>query len=159
MNGSDWMAKDEKKPDLWMAGQDLIRKMDNLFYHGPQKNLLNSIDSFFQQSAFNRIPVNMYETDTDWFIEVELPGLRKEDIQLDIVGNHLHVSTHGEEATEVNNDETHQYYRQQRYHHRERVIPLPYPADMRSIKATYNNGILIVKGPKPKQQRAQLKIE
>lgn len=152
--------KNEKKSEIWEVGQDLIKRMDNLFANRPNNNFLESIDSFFQQSnAFGRIPVKVYETQTEWVVELELPGLRKEDIHLNIIGDKLHVQTKNEQATEVDDEKANYHYHQYRYMHRERTIQLPYPVDQSTTKAIYENGILIVRGPKPQQKTTQLRIE
>jgi HSP20 family protein len=66
--------------------------------------------------------INM--TDKEIKVILEMPGVKKEDIRLDLYGNNLEISTsHG----------------QRNY---KRTLEIPSEADVDSARSTYNNGIL-----------------
>jgi HSP20 family protein len=63
-------------------------------------------------------------TDDAVFVTVELPGVRKDDIDLEVVGGVLRISV---------DTEGRRYYKE---------VELPCQVDTGSTKATYNNGVL-----------------
>jgi HSP20 family protein len=82
-------------------------------------------------------------TDKEVKVVVEMPGIRKEDIKVNALGNSVEVST-------VENSP--RKYR--------RVVEIPEDADPNTAKSTYNNGILEImfnKMAKPKGK--EIKIE
>ncbi|MBM7570540.1 Hsp20/alpha crystallin family protein [Aquibacillus albus] len=150
----------KKKPDFQEMGSDFLRKMDDFFTNKPPRNILDSIDSFFQnQSLPARIPVDMFETDKEWIVKAELPGVNKEDIKVDISGDRVNISlTNDEDVKQY--DEKHEFYqRERKYYHTERTVQLPYAIDKRTAKAKYNNGILEIRGPKKPRSNYHLDIE
>lgn len=112
---------------------------------------LKSIDSFFHDAFkhFHKnglfspsIPIQTYETDTEFVIEAELPGVKKEQITLDIFQNHVRIQVKHEEIIQTNDEKKQLVHHQSSISTRERVIPLPYPVTENDVKATYQNGIL-----------------
>jgi len=100
-------------------------------------------------------PVDIYETDAkEIVLKAELPGLRREDIDLTVENNTLTVR--GERRADDG-------VREDRYHRRERVhgifsrsFTLPNTVDGAHVKAEYRDGVLTVKLPlreeaKPRQ--------
>lgn len=88
------------------------------------------------------------ETDQAYLMEVELPGLNKEDIHLDLKDGYLNISASQNEKTEDKSN----------YIHRERSFSCQrsyYVGDIRAedIKARYENGILHVTIPKLTEQK------
>ncbi len=93
-------------------------------------------------------PVDMYETDTDIVVKVELPGVKKEDIEVTIKDNALHVRAERKEERE---EKTENIHRIERFYGKiERVVPLPVEVKAESAKAEYKDGILEVRVPKVK---------
>lgn len=141
--------KNGKKSEFLEASQELIRKMDGLFADRPRNNMLDSIDSFFQNSGLAKpLPVDVFETDKEWVAQVDLPGLRKEDIHIDVIGDRLKIKISQDEITQQKNDKTNYYNRERRYRQAERIVQLPYVVDKRTTKAAYKNGVLDIRGPK-----------
>ncbi|WP_186575931.1 Hsp20/alpha crystallin family protein [Aquibacillus kalidii] len=142
------------------TGADLMRKMDEFFHSKPTKNFLNTIDSFFQNTpAANRIPVDVYETDEEWVVKVDLPGLKKEDIAIDVVGDRVKIQISDDSDMKKYDENYNFYHRERRYRHSERTVQLPYAVDKRTAKARYVNGVLKIHGPKKPRADYQLDIE
>lgn len=154
------MEEKDKKSEFIEVSQEFIRKMDDLFTNRPKNNLLDSIDAFFQHSALpSRLPVDLFETDTEWVAQVDLPGLKKENIQIDVIGDRLKIGIkHNEEIKQVDDKKAY-YHRERKYRHAERIVQLPYAVEKRTTKASYRNGVLEIRGPKQSKPTDFLNIE
>ncbi|GAE94523.1 small heat shock protein [Gracilibacillus boraciitolerans JCM 21714] len=143
-----------------MGGEDFIKKLDSFLYDKPTRNVMETIDSFFEQAKIpKQIPVDVVETDTEWMVQVDLPGLKKEQIELKLLGNQITIIVHHKEEKEKY-DESFQYYRKERRQHRnQRTITLPYAVDKKSAKASFHNGVLEIKGPKSQTDTGSITID
>lgn len=86
----------------------------------------------------------------------ELPGLRKEDVNIDVHNNQLTVS--GETKQDASREENGYAVRERRYGKFSRTIPLPQGVKPEEIKAGLENGILTVTFPKTSAEAAPKKI-
>ncbi|MDS0524533.1 Hsp20/alpha crystallin family protein [Clostridium sp. SHJSY1] len=118
----------------------------------------NSFDDFFS-GFFNDdflSPLNMEgnfkadikETPNEYIMEAELPGVKKEDINLEYKGNSLIVSGKRDEVIEENKNN---YIRKER--HFGQFVRSFYVnnVDKEKISATFENGVLHVNLPKFQQ--------
>ena len=126
------------------------------------RRLAEDMDRFFDDFASGRrgIPATGFDRDlprmgTSWSPEIEtfrrgdklvvradLPGLRKEDLKVDIEN---HMLTIEGERSEEDRDESDGYYRSERsYGHFYRAIPLPEGVDENACDATFRDGVLEV---------------
>jgi HSP20 family protein len=125
-------------------------------------NLRNELNSFFDMpfwSGFGRTgqlftgwspAFDLYESGDHLVAVVELPGMRKEDIDISLHDGTLTIS--GERKREINNGETAQ--RTERYVGTfRRSIALPTRVDASKVGATYQNGILKVTLPKAEEAK------
>ncbi|MBW2988193.1 Hsp20/alpha crystallin family protein, partial [Candidatus Woesearchaeota archaeon] len=84
---------------------------------------------------------------------VELPGINKEDIKVRATEDGLEIRAEKKEEIKQE-DKRRGIYRQERtYSGFYRFIPLPEGVDTSKIQATYKNGVLELKVPKPKQRQ------
>ena len=113
------------------------------------------LDSFMGSSAkgaekkYDFIPaINTREEDNAYIIEVDLPGVDKKDIDIDIQDNTLVISGERKLKEEQKDDE---YYKiESVYGKFERRFTLPEDADVAKIDAKSVDGVLEVKIPKKK---------
>jgi len=90
--------------------------------------------------------LDISETDQDYTVSAELPGLEPEDINISLDHNALTIS--GEKQAEKE-DKGKRYYRVERsYGSFQRSIPLPDEVDEDKIDATFKRGVLKVQIPK-----------
>lgn len=89
------------------------------------------------------------ETDDDYLVEIELPGVKRDDVEIQIAGRRL--SVHGERKEKE---------RVGLLRRRERVVgrfayevTLPGEVDDRAIDAHFDEGVLTVRIPKPERAR------
>ncbi|KAH8101311.1 small heat shock protein [Cristinia sonorae] len=86
----------------------------------------------------------------------ELPGLKKEDVNIDVHNNLLTVS--GESKISSDRDENGYAVRERRFGKFSRSIPLPQGIKSEDIKASLENGVLSVSFPKTTPDQAPKKI-
>jgi HSP20 family protein len=127
----------------------------------------NSLDRFFADDPLpgamdwsKQVPVNIRETDKTFELSLVAPGLKKEDFKLEVNGDVLTVSfEHREENSDENSYEgwLRKEYRQQSF---SRSFNLTDAIDVNKIKATYQDGILMLSLTKKEgAQRISRRIE
>jgi HSP20 family protein len=102
-------------------------------------------------------PVDLYETPTEFVLTAELPGLSRDDIE--IQAEDSRIAIRGARAASAGRDiPCEQYHRVERGHGRfSRAFALPEPIDVDRIAADLKDGILTVTIPKA-AERATKKI-
>jgi len=90
--------------------------------------------------------VEMYEKEDRFVVRAELPGMKKDEIDVSVVGNTLTISGERKAQSEVKDED---YYRCELcYGKFSRSIGLPAAVDAAKVDATYENGILEITLPK-----------
>jgi HSP20 family protein len=93
-----------------------------------------------RQTAPNFPRTDIYLTDSQVIILIELPGFHKEDVQLFVSGNQLIVKGNGKlpiiPVFTIQNERM--------YGEFQRTIELPEPTEGKNIKSRFNNGLLIL---------------
>lgn len=91
-------------------------------------------------------PVDIYETDTDVIVAAELPGIKREDIDVTVVGDKLILR--GSRTNERDSDDE-QFHRMERqYGSFYRAFNLPQVVEPETISAKLAQGVLQVTLPK-----------
>ncbi|WP_100404205.1 Hsp20/alpha crystallin family protein [Bacillus solitudinis] len=120
------------------------------------QDILRSIDDFFQQTyqqlqeypLFNSpIPTRVIENKDVFIIEADLPGIDKNQIQLDIYRQSVRIRVHHHEEVQVNDEKLDVVQKQASSQVRERIIPIPFAVSENDVTATYRNGLLRIKLP------------
>ena len=95
----------------------------------------------------------MAETDTAIIVEVELPGVERKDVRVEVNGDILRVVGERRAATKR---QGRQYYRmEQSYGHFERQVRLPSSVDREGIRARFRAGIVTITLPKKATARKE----
>ena len=105
----------------------------------------DSFDRFFADTGnFN---VDIKENDDAYTVEADLPGLAKEDIELDYKNDVLSIRAQQETSTEEKDDESNYIRRERssRSYNRQFLIK---DVDEDNITAEFDNGVLKVQLPK-----------
>lgn len=133
------------------------------------RNLQREVDSLFDR-FFNRTGgdgststvwsprTDLVETDDDFRLRLDVPGLTKEDISINLQNRTLTVSG---ERTSERTEEGEEFVRVERafgsFH---RSFTLPDAVDENNIEATYDNGVLTISVPKTEERtRRQIEIQ
>lgn len=91
-------------------------------------------------------PIEMFEKEDKFVVKAELPGMKKEEIDISVVGDTLTIKGERKAETEVKEED---YYCCERsYGSFFRSITVPAAVDTDKIEAAYENGILEVSLPK-----------
>ena len=100
--------------------------------------------------------VNVRELDTEYQIELVAPGMKKDEFSVEIEENLLKISAEHREGT---SDQEEGNYTRREFHRIsfERMFQLPEKADRNSIKASYDDGIILVTILKKKEKESFLK--
>jgi HSP20 family protein len=99
--------------------------------------------------------VDVFERNGDIVVKAELPGVKKEDVDLSIEGSDLILRAEQREEREVKEEN---WYRMERnYGSIYRRLPLPEGVQTDRISASLHDGVLDVTIPKPKVQEPQAK--
>jgi HSP20 family protein len=98
-------------------------------------------------------PVDVRETDAEYRLSMELPGLAADAIDVTVEGRTLTMS--GEKKEEVDRDDDGTRRSERRYGRFSRSFSLPAHVDPAKIAASYKDGVLVVTVPKGPESRAQ----
>ena len=91
--------------------------------------------------------IDVLEKDNRLITKVDLPGLKKEDVKVEVTDGHLAISGERKREAEERKD---QFYRCEReYGSFYRAVPLPEGVKLEDVKATFADGVLEVSVPLP----------
>jgi HSP20 family protein len=95
--------------------------------------------------------MDLVETDEHFILKADLPGMTEDDVTIELENNVLTVA--GERKTE--HEEKHEgYYRLERATGAfSRALTLPEGIDPEAVNASFDNGVLEVRIPKPEQAK------
>jgi HSP20 family protein len=111
---------------------------------------------FLSRTKRDLLPrIDISETDSDYNLDIELPGINQKDIDLKIDNNILTIKGKKEEESETKEKN---YSREIYYGSFQRSISLPNNIKVDDVDAKYENGVLHIKIPK-KAQEIVKKIE
>lgn len=126
------------EPFADLVSFDRLRSFEDLFRDFRQGGLLNH--------EAPAIRVDVEETDQAYAISAEIPGVRKEDIKVEIDGNHVAISAERKRESEEKQGNS---LRSERYWGRQyRSFALQSPVDDSKAEAKYENGVLKLTLPK-----------
>jgi len=144
----------------------LRRHLDNLFNF--MRLDYENYDAQFLPANINTLPLerndfkvpiaDMYETDNEVIIQVEVPGVDKKDIQLEINDNKLILKAENKEESEINDEKKGYYKIERNYNSYSRSFYLPEYVESDKIKASYNNGVLEIHIPKTNNEKKKGKF-
>ncbi|HQR44361.1 MAG TPA: Hsp20/alpha crystallin family protein [Gemmatales bacterium] len=141
---------------IWRPGMDglddLQRQMSRLMDW-----TLNVVGQHFNQSWQPLPSCNVYETETDYQFLMPMPGVRSQDLDVQVIGSQLVIKGERKRPDTINDE---QYRRQERWVGRwSRSIQLPDRADAENIHAHLDHGILLLQIAKlPETQKRQVSV-
>jgi HSP20 family protein len=102
--------------------------------------------------------VDVLEKDNRLITKIDLPGLQKEDVKVEVADGHLAIS--GERKAETEEKKENFYRCEREFGSFYRAVPLPDGVKLEDVKATFVNGVLEVSIPLPaKPEAASRNIE
>ncbi len=136
--------------------------MSNLIRWEPAREMMTlreAMDRLFDD-AFTRplslsgnawaVPaVDMYQTDNEVVVKAALPGIKSDDVQINVTGEVLTIKGEARQKEEVKEKAYH--IREQRWGMFERSIVLPTEVVADKAKAEFENGVLTITLPKAEE--------
>lgn len=104
--------------------------------------------------------VDVYEAGNDLIAEMNVPGLKAEDIDVEVEDNYLRIAGKREEVQEKK-EQSH-YQKEIRRGSFDRVIPLPDMVEHEQVAAEYKDGVLTVRMPKraqPEEKKVKVQVK
>ena len=126
-------------------------------------SILNrNFDSFFPEFILNEgmddkyaMPVEIHEKDDEYNIKAELPGVKKEDLDIDIDKNYLTINA---KRHEEHKEDTKGFRKSEfKYGEFSRTVYFPQEVDVEKTKAKLEHGILSIEAPKIAAEKANTK--
>ncbi|MFE8695706.1 Hsp20/alpha crystallin family protein [Cytobacillus sp. FJAT-53684] len=138
---------------------DLMKSMNQFFQEKPVKGFLQSMDEFFKNpfpSSTSSFHVNVSETNDEHIISAELPGINKEQIQIDVLDNYVTITVLSTESMTEENEHQKTIKKQTSIKKSIRTVPLPQLINESKVKASYQNGLLQIRVPKQKGKQIMI---
>jgi HSP20 family protein len=143
-----------------MSNRNLIKKNQ---YKG-LKHLQRTLDNFFNDTWWPSLGTSEFweefqpqskltEDKDNYHIEVDLPGIKKEGVKIEVEENILRV--HGERKEKKHHESAKQHYSEVSYGSFTREFALPSSLEKENIKARYEDGVLFITVPKSSKNKAQ----
>ncbi len=159
----EWTIFDEIKrmqKEMDRLFSDFFVNEDNLIENKPliegPKN--KSIAPVSSTNNFFRTPVvQTKETDKEIFLDIEVPGANKDDVQLNFVNNGLEIKVEKKQEKKDKNKDKEVYTKQESSFYR--YFSLPENVDYDKIQADYKNGVVSVKIPKKQSLKKKIQIK
>ena len=99
--------------------------------------------------------IDVFEKDNRLVTRVDLPGVKKEDVTVEVTDGHLTLSGERKRESEEKKDD---FYRSEReYGSFYRAVPLPEGVKLEDVKASFADGVLEVSVPLPAKAAASVR--
>ncbi len=128
------LRMEEEMEDLW---ERLL---------GKEEGWLQPLEGFTPRT-------NLVETENEFEVTVEVPGMKLEEINVELREGHLFISGEKQEEKE---EKGKTFHRVERYSGKfSRLLPLPGGVDEEKIEAEYHDGVLKINLPKSEETKAR----
>jgi len=102
------------------------------------------------------IPVDVYETDDEVVVKAEVPGIKKEDLEINLQDSTLTIRGHTQDEQEIKEES---FYRHEvRCGSFYRAVALPSEVKRDKVKASCEEGVCTIHLPKAKGAQAGTKV-
>lgn len=126
---------------------DFYNMLDDFFSDGwtPRRSL--------QQDTFK---IDVQESEKEYVIEAELPGVKKDEVNIELNEGRLEIAVNREEV--VSDEKKNYIHRERRYCSMSRGVYLA-DADKEGVKAKLDNGVLRISVPKQEKADRLISID
>ena len=150
-NIAPWRRRELRRTPGYALDQTINRMFEDFFTDSDRFGMR----PFAEGSAFSP-SLDLSETDSEFKVSAELPGLDEKDVNVSLAHNVLTIS--GEKKDE-HEEKTENFHRIERtYGSFKRSVALPEEVDLDNVEATFKNGVLTVVMPKTIKAQAVKKI-
>ncbi|MBS1253651.1 MAG: Spore protein SP21 [Anaerolineales bacterium] len=122
-------------------------------------SLREAMDRLFEESFVRpsrgegalTVPVDMYETDEDIVVSAAVPGLKPEDVDINITGSTLTLK--GGFRSEEEGERGDVHFQERRYGKFQRSMSLPANISIEEVDAVFEGGVLKITLPKAEEAK------
>lgn len=150
----DTTAMDKRLEKGRNTAQKIFEDMINTF-RDKQGDFEKAMSDYTASSS--KMAMDVVETDDDVLVKADLPGVKKEDIVIDLTEDTLEVMAIFSDESEFKGDNF--IRKERRYGETKRTISLPQMVKIEEATAKFDNGVLTITIPKEEKRRHQLKLE
>jgi HSP20 family protein len=148
LRSSNHDSHEVRRPTRWLQA-DSFESFEDI--HQRMDQLIRSFGSTVDRTRWSPFPADLEETEDAYVVEIDLPGVSRNDVTLEVSGHELTV------YGEVKERERTGFLRRQtrrvgRFHH---TVSLPGEVDVERIKASLDDGVLIIQAPKSQATKAR----
>lgn len=147
---------------------DIMIREPDLSFDSIHQELNNFLRDTFMESAFShplnlkkistwRPAIELKQTDKEYKAKVQLPGVNKEDIHIDLNNDYMTVSAEVKEEKQSKGENEKIHTSEFRYGKYIRTVSFDNPIKTDESKAEYKNGILEIVMPKQKIEKSKTK--
>ncbi|WP_340114095.1 Hsp20/alpha crystallin family protein [Maribellus mangrovi] len=134
------------------ANRVLVDELFNNFFN-------NDYHEDYVKNCAKKPAANIFETETEFKIEMLLPGFAKEDVQIIQKDNLLTVKVDKEQEDEAKHEEFKYAHREFGTYNFEKSYRLPKSVNSENISARFENGILNLLLPKKEEAKEKAPVE
>lgn len=127
-------------------------------------SLLNRhFDSYFPEAAYwgemdkLSMPVEVEDKGKEFTVKAEIPGIKKEDLDIDIDKNCICINAKREETKQEENEDRSYKKSEFRYGEFSRTLYFPEEIDIEKTEAKLENGVLCINVPKRAPEKEEKK--
>jgi HSP20 family protein len=135
----------------WSALREMERELSRVFsdYYGDNADLFNS--AWVPQA-------DLSETEEEYILQADLPGLKREEVELVCVDNTVNIK--GERKHEVEEEKSGYHRTERRYGAFQRSFEIPGGFAADKVTASFEDGVLTVHLPKREESKPkQIKVD
>lgn len=136
------MYRRYRTPSIWRDMDRLQQDMNRLFSEKTTNRMRNA-------PSFPAI--NIWTAEDRAKITAEIPGVDRDDLDINLTGDTLTLSGVRKQAELPEN--AHYHRQERRYGEFNRNIQLPYTVDVNKVMATFKNGVLTVELPRVEAEK------
>jgi len=118
------------------------------------------MDEFFNfsplemYSPFENLFADVWEENNKIFVKLPMPGIKKEDIRIEVTGDTLSIEGKSKEEKEEKDNKKYLLKSSQTYSYSQR-FSLPSAVDSDKVEAKFEDGVLTVQLPKAKESQTK----
>jgi HSP20 family protein len=133
-----------------------FEKLFEDFWRRPFGSLLNLERFMPAEFRMPSVALDVYEEKDDVVVKADMPGLKKEEIEVNLSGNTLTITGERKKSEEVKEKS---YYRSERsYGMFRRSVELPADVQADKVTASFKDGVLEIRLPKSEEAKKKERV-
>ena len=136
------MYRTFRTPSLWREMDRLQRDMNRLFNQYYPTRL---------RTAPGYPAINIWVNEDGQFVSAEIPGVRVDDIEVNVEGDTLTIT--GERSSDEVPENAYYHRKERGFGKFSRTVQLPYAVDAGKVEASFKNGVLNIVLPRVEAEK------